>query len=344
MSRRALITGVTGQDGSYLAELLLEKGYEVHGLVRRSSEGHVVGHRIAHLLPQMASTGSSMIGRLILHCGDMLDQGSINRILKKVMPDEVYNLAAMSFVPTSWEQPVLTAEVNALGALRLLEGIREICPAARVYQASSSEMFGSLNHPRGQGDEDSDYDRGFNEQSKLRPRSPYGFSKVYAHHAAINYRESYGMHVSCGIMFNHESSRRGPEFVTRKVCMAAARIRAGKQDMLELGDLSASRDWGWAPDYARAMWMILQRDGAADYVVATGEAHSVAQLCAIAFGRAGLDWERYVTSIESMLRPADIRCLVGDASRARADLGWEPSVTFRQMIVDMVDYEVSRLR
>src|SRR2546421_12792658 len=300
MARRALITGITGQDGSYLAELLLSKGYEVHGMVRRSSEEKF--ERIAHLK-----------GRIQLHQGDLLDQFSLARLLSDVKPDEVYNLAAQSFVPTSWNQPVLTGEFTALGVTKMLEAMRYAAPKARFYQASSSEMFGKVREvPQ-------------NENTPFYPRSPYGVAKAYGHFITVNYRESHGLFAVSGILFNHESPRRGLEFVTRKITDGVARIKLGLSDELRLGNLDAKRDWGFAGDYVEAMWRMLQQDEASDYVVATGEEHSVRECVEITFEHVGLDWERHVVTDPGLLRPAEVDHLVGDASRARAALGWEPS-------------------
>src|SRR5437763_2485028 len=288
MARRALITGITGQDGSYLAELLLSKGYEVHGMVRRSSEEKF--ERIAHLRDRIA-----------LHQGDLLDQFSIAAILARVEPDEIYNLAAQSFVPTSWSQPVLTGEFTALGVTKMLEAIRHTLPSTRFYQASSSEMFGKVREvPQ-------------NEQTPFYPRSPYGVAKCYGHFIAVNYRESFGLFAVSGILFNHESPRRGLEFVTRKVTNAAARIKLGLATELRLGNLDAQRDWGFAGDYVRAMWMMLQQDQADDFVIATGESHSVRELVEVAFGHVGLEWQKYVQLDPKFLRPAEVDHLIGDA-------------------------------
>jgi GDPmannose 4,6-dehydratase len=317
--RTALITGVTGQDGSYLAEFLLEQGYRVVGMMRRTST-ETVG-RIAHLLD-----------RIELVHGDLLDQLSLIGIVREYQPDEVYNLAAQSFVPTSWQQPVLTGEFTALGVTRMLEAIRLVKPDCRFYQASSSEMFGKvLEVPQ-------------NEDTPFYPRSPYGVSKVYGHWITVNYRESYDLYAVSGILFNHESPRRGLEFVTRKVTHAVARIREGLSDTLPLGNLEAQRDWGFAGDYVRAMWLMLQQDGPSDFVVATGRTHTVQRLCEIAFGAAGLDWRKHVTVDERFIRPAEVDLLVGDAEKARAELGWQPEVSFEQMIEDMVAADTELIR
>jgi GDPmannose 4,6-dehydratase len=317
--RTALITGVTGQDGSYLAEFLLEQGYRVVGMMRRTST-ETVG-RIAHLLD-----------RIELVHGDLLDQLSLIGIVREYQPDEVYNLAAQSFVPTSWQQPVLTGEFTALGVTRMLEAIRLVKPDCRFYQASSSEMFGKVQEvPQ-------------NEDTPFYPRSPYGVSKVYGHWITVNYRESYDLYAVSGILFNHESPRRGLEFVTRKVTHAVARIREGLSDSLPLGNLEAQRDWGFAGDYVRAMWLMLQQDGPSDFVIATGRTHTVQRLCEIAFGAAGLDWRKHVTVDERFFRPAEVDLLVGDAEKARAELGWQPEVSFERMIEDMVAADTELIR
>ncbi|MCE8423371.1 MAG: GDP-mannose 4,6-dehydratase [Candidatus Methanoperedens sp.] len=311
MTKSALITGITGQDGSYLAELLLEKGYKVYGLIRRLSTPNL--SRIEQILD-----------KIDLIEGDLTDQSSINNALKESMPDEVYNLAAQSFVATSWNQPVLTGDVTGLGAVRILEGVRQVCSDAHFYQASSSEMFGKVNEtPQ-------------NENTRFYPRSPYGFAKLYAHWACINYRESYGMHASNGILFNHESPRRGIEFVTRKITNGVARIYYGLGNELRLGNLNAKRDWGYAGDYVKAMWLMMQQEEPDDYVVATGETHSVGEFAELAFRVAGLDWKEYVVVDAKFLRPAEVNLLLGDASRARRVLGWEPEVTFEQLVTMMV--------
>ncbi|MEX2548345.1 MAG: GDP-mannose 4,6-dehydratase [Chloroflexota bacterium] len=317
MTRTALITGVTGQDGSYLAELLLEKGYRVVGMTRRSST--VATERIA-----------TLADRLELVQGDVLDQASLVEALRGSTPDEVYHLAAQSFVPTSWNQPVLTGEFTALGTTRLLEAIRQVDPSIRFYQASSSEMFGNIREsPQ-------------NEETPFYPRSPYGVAKAYAHFLTVNYRESYGMYAVSGICFNHESPRRGLEFVTRKVTDAAAQIKLGLARQLRLGNLDAVRDWGYAGDYVRAMWLMLQQDEARDYVIATGEPHSVRDLCRLAFEHVGLDYLDHVVVEEALFRRADVDHLIGDASKARRELGWEPEVTFEQFVKMMVDADLER--
>ncbi len=319
MPKRALITGITGQDGSYLAEFLLGEGYDVVGMVRRSST--VTFERIAHIQD-----------RLTLVAGDLLDEVSLIGMLREHRPTEVYNLAAQSFVQTSWGQPVLTGETTALGVTRLLDAIRIVDPGIRFYQASSSEMFGKVREvPQ-------------TEETGFYPRSPYGVAKVYGHWITINYRESYGLHASSGILFNHESPRRGLEFVTRKVTHHVARIACGLQDKLSLGNLDAQRDWGFAGDYVRAMWLMLQRDDPGDFVVATGETHSVRELCEVAFARAGLDWSDHVVIDERFLRPAEVDLLVGDPSRAKDQLGWERQVGFVDLVDMMVDADLALVR
>jgi GDPmannose 4,6-dehydratase len=319
MSPAALITGITGQDGAYLAELLLEKGYAVHGVVRRSSTDTF--ERIAHL-------GD----RITLHQADLLDQLSLVNILNDVQPREVYNLAAQSFVPTSWGQPLLTGEVTALGATRVLEAIRVVDRSIRFYQASSSEMFGKVQEvPQ-------------TETTPFWPRSPYGVSKVYGHWITVNYRESYGMFACSGILFNHESPLRGKEFVTRKVTDAVARIKLGVQKTLKLGNLDARRDWGFAGDYVRAMWLMLQQPEPNDYVVATGEMHTVRELVKLAFAHVGLDWQQYVEIDPAFLRPAEVNELCGDASKAHRELGWAPTVSFPQLVAMMVDADMARVQ
>lgn len=318
MTKRALITGITGQDGSYLAEFLLERGYDVHGMVRRSSEEKF--ERINHLRT-----------RLTLHQGDLLDQYSMASLLSKIEPHEVYNLAAQSFVPTSWNQPVLTGEFTALGVTKMLEAIRHACPKARFYQASSSEMFGKVREePQ-------------TEATPFYPRSPYGVAKVYGHFITVNYRESFGLYAVSGILFNHESPRRGLEFVTRKVTHGAASIKLGLSNELALGNLDAKRDWGFAGDYVDAMWRMLQQDEPQDYVVASGETHTVQELVEIAFARTGLDWKKYVRIDPAFVRPAEVDLLIGDPEKARRELGWSPKVGFRQLVEMMVDADVARL-
>ncbi len=318
--KRALITGITGQDGSYLAEFLLEKGYEVIGMVRRTST--INFERIRHIQD-----------RITLVQGDLLDQSSlIDNLLREYRPHEVYNLAAQSFVPTSFKQPVLTGEFTALGVTRLLEAIRLVDPTIRFYQASSSEMFGKVKEvPQ-------------NENTPFHPRSPYGVAKVYAHWITVNYRESYGMFAVSGICFNHESPRRGLEFVTRKITYTAAKIKLGLAHELRLGNLEARRDWGYAPDYVRAMWLMLQQDEPEDYVIATGETHSVREFVELAFDYLGLDWKKYVVVDPALYRPADVDLLVGDATKARTKLGWAPSVTFEQLVKIMVDADLELVK
>jgi GDPmannose 4,6-dehydratase len=313
--RRALITGITGQDGSYLAEFLLEKGYTVCGMVRRSSSDHF--ERIAHLQD-----------RVQLREGDLLDQLSIITLLNETKPHEVYNLAAQSFVPTSWEQPILTSEATALGVTRMLEAIRVVDRSIRFYQASSSEMFGKVR--------ESPQD----EKTPFYPRSPYGVAKVYGHYITVNYRESYGLFAVSGILFNHESPRRGRQFVTRKVTHGAARIKLGVGQELKLGNLEAKRDWGFAGDYVEAMWLMLQQPTPDDFVIATGETHSVRELCEVAFARVGLDWEKHVVVDQTHVRPAEVDRLIGDAGKARRVLGWSPKVSFRNLVEMMVDADV----
>ncbi len=318
MPRRALITGVTGQDGSYLAELLLEKGYDVFGLVRRASTERFA--RIEHLRERMTFLQA-----------DLLDQLSLIDALEAAEPDEVYNLAAMSFVPTSWQQPVLTAEFDAVGVTRMLEAIRLVNRRIRFYQASSSEMFGQVSEvPQ-------------TESTPFHPRSPYGVAKVYGHFITVNYRESYGLFACSGILFNHESPRRGREFVTRKISDGVARIVNGWERELALGNLDAQRDWGFAGDYVHAMWLMLQQPDPGDYVVATGEAHSVRDFAELAFAHAGLDWRAHVREDPALRRPAEVDHLVGDASTARAKLGWRPAVSFPELVAMMVDADIATL-
>ena len=317
--KRALITGITGQDGSYLAELLLEKGYEVHAVVRRASSTNY--WRIEHLLD-----------RIHLHPADLLDQLSLIKVIDAVRPSELYNLAAMSFVPASWDQPMLTGEFNAQGVTRVLEAIRQVDTSIRMYQASSSEMYGKVREvPQ-------------SELTPFYPRSPYGVSKVYGHYITVNYRESYNLFAVSGILFNHESPRRGLEFVTRKVTDAVARIKLGLADSLGLGNLDAQRDWGFAGDYVKAMWLMLQQDEPDDYVIATGTTHSVRDLVQVAFAHAGLDWEKYVTLDQRFIRPAEVDLLIGDPAKAKATLGWTPSVDFEQLVRMMVDADIERTK
>jgi GDPmannose 4,6-dehydratase len=315
--KRALITGITGQDGSYLADLLLEQGYEVFGLTRRLSADNY--WRINHLRD-----------RLTLLPGDLLDQLSLIRSIERAQPDEVYNLAAMSFVPASWDQPMLTGEFNSQGVTRVLEAVRVVNPKIRLYQASSSEMYGKVREvPQ-------------RETTPFYPRSPYGVSKVFAHYITVNYRESYNLFAVSGILFNHESPRRGLEFVTRKVTDGVARIKKGKSKELRLGNLTAHRDWGFAGDYVRAMWMMLQQPKPDDYVIATGESHSVQELVEIAFGHVGLNWQDYVIQDPAFLRPAEVDHLIGDPSKAREEFGWTPSVSFAGLVKMMVDADMER--
>jgi GDPmannose 4,6-dehydratase len=315
---KALITGITGQDGSYLAEFLLAKDYEVYGMVRRSST-----ERFERL--------AGFKDRLELLHGDLLDQDSLVQVLEEVQPDEIYNLAAMSFVPTSWSQPVLTGEFTGLGVTRLLDAVRRICPAAKFYQASSSEMFGKVREvPQ-------------NELTPFHPRSPYAVAKTYGHYITVNYRESYGLFAVSGILFNHESPRRGREFVTRKITDGVARIKLGLATELRLGNLDAQRDWGYAGDYVRAMWDMLQQSEPEDFVIATGETHSVKEFLEIAFGHVQLNWQDHVVQDERFLRPAEVDHLVGDASKARRVLGWQPTLSFEQLVRKMVDADLALL-
>ena len=315
---RALVTGVTGQDGSYLADFLLEKGYTVYGLIRRSST--VNFERIRHIQDKIE-----------ILPGDLLDQNSLINAVKESWPEEVYNLAAQSFVPTSWNQPVLTGEFTGLGVTRILEAIRLVKPDVKFYQASSSEMFGKVREtPQ-------------NEKTPFYPRSPYGIAKVYGHWITVNYRESYNLFSCSGILFNHESPRRGKEFVSRKVTYGAARIKMGLQKELKMGNLDAKRDWGYARDYVAAMWLMLQQDKPEDYVIATGETHSVRELLGIAFGHLGLDYQDFVVIDSRLVRPAEVDLLLGDASKARQVLGWKPTVTFAELVKMMVDADMERL-
>ncbi len=318
MAKRALITGITGQDGSYLAELLVEQGYQVTGIVRRSSASNL--WRLEHLLD-----------RIELRPGDLLDQLSLMKVIAEVRPHELYNLAAMSFVPASWDQPMLTGEFNAQGVTRVLEAIRQVDPGIRLYQASSSEMFGKVREvPQ-------------TELTPFYPRSPYGVSKVFAHYITVNYRESYNLFAVSGILFNHESPRRGLEFVTRKVTDGAARIKLGLADSLVLGNLDAQRDWGFAGDYVRAMWLMLQQNQPDDYVIASGESHSVRELVEVAFDRVSLDWKKHVRLDPKFLRPAEVDHLIGNASKGREALGWRPEVDFTSLVRMMVDADLERL-
>ena len=319
MSRTALITGITGQDGSYLAEFLLQKGYAVHGMVRRASTENF--ERIAHLR-----------GKIALHQADLLDELSLIELMQKVRPDEIYNLAAMSFVPTSWTQPILTSEFTAIGVVRVLEAMRRVCPKAHLYQASSSEMFGHVREtPQ-------------TESTPFYPHSPYGVAKAFGHYITVNYRESYGLFAVSGILFNHESPRRGMEFVTRKVSDGVARIKLGLQQTLAMGNLDAKRDWGFAGDYVRAMWMMLQAQQPDDYVIATGATHTVRELCDVAFSHVGLDWQAHVKTDPQFIRPAEVDLLLGDAAKARRVLGWKPEVDFQGLVKMMVDADLARVR
>ena len=318
VGKRALITGVTGQDGSYLAEFLLEKGYEVHGMIRRTSIENF--DRIDHIMD-----------RITLQNADLHDQLSIITVVDEVRPHEIYNLAAQSFVPTSWTQPVLTGEVTAIGVTRMLEAVRHVDKSIRFYQASSSEMFGKVEEvPQ-------------NEKTHFHPRSPYGVAKVYGHWITVNYRESYDLFAVSGILFNHESPRRGKEFLPRKVSHGVARIKLGLAEDLRVGNLDARRDWGYAGDYVRAMWMMLQQEAAKDYVIATEQTHTVRELVEIAFAHVGLDWEEHVKLDPKFYRPAEVDVLQGDASLARKELGWKPTVSFRQLVEMMVDADMERL-
>jgi GDPmannose 4,6-dehydratase len=315
----ALITGITGQDGSYLAEFLLDKGYNVVGMARRSST--VTFDRIKHIQDEIS-----------LEQGDLHDQSSLVSVLERYEPDEIYNLAAQSFVPTSWNQPVLTGEVTAMGVTRLLEAVRQVKPEARYYQASSSEMFGKVQEtPQ-------------SEKTPFYPRSPYGVAKLYGHWITVNYRESHSMFAVSGILFNHESPRRGLEFVTRKVSYNAAKIKLGLGDKLPMGNLESQRDWGYAGDYVQAMWMMLQRDDPVDFVIGTGETHTVRKLCELAFGHLGLDYKDHVIHDKSFDRPAEVDLLISDPQKAHAMLGWEPSVNFEELVEMMVDADVAKLR
>ena len=318
MSKTALITGITGQDGAYLAQLLLDQGYEVHGMVRRSSSD-----RFDRIEP--------LIDDITLHQADLLDQLSIVRLIEATSPDEVYNLAAQSFVPTSFEQPLLTGEFTALGVTRMLEAVRQVNTGIRFYQASSSEMFGTVQETPQR------------ETTPFWPRSPYGVAKVYGHWITVNYRESYDIFACSGILFNHESPLRGKQFVTRKISDAVARIKLGKQEKLSLGNLDAERDWGFAGDYVRAMWLMMQQDTPDDYVVSTGQRHTVRDFCQVAFDHVGLNWEDHVEIDPAFLRPADVNTLCGDFSKAHEKLGWQPEVTFEQLVQMMVDTDLDRV-
>ena len=320
---RALITGVTGQDGAYLAKLLLDKGYEVFGLLRRSASADVVDGRLRWL---------GIAGRLRMIDGDILDLSSLIRALQEAEPDEVYNLAAQSFVKTSWTQPLLTGQVTALGAHNMIEAVRLVRPKARFYQASSSEMYGLIQEERQ------------SETTRLYPRSPYAVAKCYAHYITVNYRESFGMHASSGILFNHESPLRGIEFVTRKVTDGVARIKLGLAETLPMGNLEATRDWGHAADYVRAMLMMLQQETPDDYVVATGRTTSVREMCRIAFAHVGLDYQDFVRPDPTFLRPAEVHALLGDPTKANTKLGWRPEISFEDMLAEMVEADLDRYR
>jgi len=325
MAKRALITGITGQDGSYLAELLLGKGYEVHGVIRRSSSFNT--ERIDPIYKDRHDKGA----RLFLHYGDLSDPSSLIKILGETQPEEIYNLAAQSHVRVSFDIPEFTGDVTAIGTVRLLDAMRQVAPKARFYQASSSEMYGLVQAvPQ-------------NETTPFYPRSPYAAAKVYSHWITVNYRESYGLHASSGILFNHESPRRGETFVTRKITRAVARIKAGLQDKVYLGNLEAKRDWGYAPEYVEAMWRMLQQDKPDDYVVATGETHTVQEFLEVAFARAGLDSKKHMAFDKRYLRPAEVDLLIGDASKAKKKLGWEPKVKFKQLAEIMVDADIQLL-
>jgi len=325
MAKRALITGITGQDGSYLAELLLGKGYEVHGVIRRSSSFNT--ERIDPIYKDRHDKGA----RLFLHYGDLSDPSSLIKILGETQPEEIYNLAAQSHVRVSFDIPEFTGDVTAIGTVRLLDAMRQVAPKARFYQASSSEMYGLVQAvPQ-------------KETTPFYPRSPYAAAKVYSHWITVNYRESYGLHASSGILFNHESPRRGETFVTRKITRAVARIKAGLQDKVYLGNLDAKRDWGYAPEYVEAMWRMLQQDKPDDYVVATGETHTVQEFLEVAFARAGLDSKKHVAFDKRYLRPAEVDLLIGDASKAKKKLGWEPKVKFKQLAEIMVDADIQLL-
>lgn len=323
MARRALITGITGQDGAYLSRFLLDRDYEVHGIVRRSSLQDRGDERLRVI---------GVANSVVLHDGDLADLSSLLRIVQRVQPDEVYNLGAQSFVKTSWEQPLLTAQITAVGALNMLEAVRIAAPTARFYQASSSEMFGKIREPQQ------------TELTPFHPRSPYAVAKVFAHWAAVNYRESFGMHVSSGILFNHESPLRGIEFVTRRISHGVARIKLGLADTIELGNLEARRDWGHARDYVRAMWAMLQQEVPEDFVIATGRSASVRDVVEIAFDHVGLDWRKHVVQNLKLFRPAEVDVLLGCADKAKRVLGWRPTVSLEDMIREMVDFDLQRLR
>lgn len=321
--KRALITGVTGQDGAYLSKFLLEKGYEVHGLLRRSASADVVDARLKWL---------GVADKIVLHDGNLTDLSGLIRVFQEVRPQEVYNLAAQSFVKSSWQQPVLTGTVTGIGVANVLEAVRLVCPEARFYQASSSEMFGLIQEPVQ------------SERTPFYPRSPYAAAKLYGHWLTVNYRESFGLHASSGILFNHESPLRGIEFVTRKISDAVARISLGRQKTLALGNLDAKRDWGHARDYVKAMWLMLQQDKADDYVVATGRTVSVRDFCALAFGHVGLKLEDHVTVDPRYFRPAEVEVLLGNPQKAKDKLGWSAETTLEQLVVEMVEADLERLR
>ncbi len=323
MTKRALVTGVTGQDGAYLSQFLLEKGYEVHGVVRRSSHRGVEDHRLRWL---------GISGKVHLHDADLIDLSSLIRTVEDVRPDEIYNLAAQSYVASSWRQPVLTANVTAVGVTNVLEAMRLAAPGARFYQASSSEMYGLIQEPMQ------------SEKTPFYPRSPYAVAKLYGHWITVNYRESFGLHASSGILFNHESPLRGVEFVTRKVTQGVAQIKLGRASELRLGNIDAKRDWGHARDYVRAMWLMLQQEKPDDYVVATGVTTTVRDMCRIAFNHAGLDMDKHLVIDPAFFRPAEVDVLLGDSSKARKVLGWKPEITLDQMIREMVDADLERLK
>jgi GDPmannose 4,6-dehydratase len=323
MTKQALLTGITGQDGAYLAQLLLNEGYEVHGVIRRSSHRGVEDHRLRWL---------GVADKVRLHDGDLADLSSLLRIVQEVQPDEIYNLAAQSFVASSWRQPILTANVTAVGVTNMLEAMRLEAPKARFYQASSSEMYGLIQEPLQR------------ESTPFYPRSPYAVAKLYGHWITVNYRESFGLHASSGILFNHESPLRGVEFVTRKVSNGVARIKLGLADELRLGNIDAKRDWGHAKDYVRAMWLMLRQEKPDDYVVATGVTTTVRDMCRIAFAHVGLDMEKYVVIDPAFYRPAEVEVLLGDSSKARRTLGWEPRISLDALIKEMVDADLERMK
>jgi len=321
--KRALVTGITGQDGAYLAQLLLGKGYEVNGLLRRSASADIIDERLRWL---------GIAGEVRMHDGNLTDLSSLIRVIQQVKPEEVYNLGAQSFVKSSWNQPILTGQVTGIGATHMLEAVRLAAPEARFYQASSSEMYGLIQEcPQ-------------TEKTPFYPRSPYAVAKLYAHWSTVNYRESFGLHASSGILFNHESPLRGIEFVTRKVTDGVARIKLGLAKVLELGNLDASRDWGHAKDYVRAMWLMLQQDKPDDYVVASGRTTSVRDMCRIAFDHVGLSWEEFVRTSQTYLRPAEVDVLLGDCTKAKTVLGWQPEISLEDMIREMVDADLERHR